>query len=179
MIILLTVDGELISRCEVFDEDDLGTALARFDELSRPTPRLENTASRMYQRFSAYLTARDWDAMVEMAADDTCTDDRRRVVSGGIQRGRNTWIANLRSILDVGVRKHESVTIATRGERLALTHVRVAGGGQKPEAFYQEMLCIVELGIDNRFSGVVLFDLDDIDSAIAEIDARYLAGEAA
>lgn len=176
---LMTLEGELFSCSEMFDEDDLDTALARFDELSRPTPRLENTASRMYQRFSAYLTAHDWDAMVEMAADDTCTDDRRRVVSGGIQRGRNAWIANLRSILDVGVRKHEPVTIATRGERLALTHVRVAGGGQKTEAFYQEMLCIVELGIDNRFSGAVLFDSDDIDAAFEELDARYLAGEAA
>nr|WP_209923621.1 BTAD domain-containing putative transcriptional regulator [Mycolicibacterium lutetiense] len=178
-VAIVGVEGDLLNRIEVFDEDDLGTALARFDELSRPTPRLENTASHMYQRFSAYLTAHDWDAMVEMAADDTCTDDRRRVVSGGIQRGRNAWIANLRSILDVGVRKHESVTIATRGERLALTHVRVAGGGQKTEAFYQEMLCIVELGTDNRFSGAVLFDSDDLDAAFGELESRYLAGEAA
>ena len=51
MIDLLTVDGDLINRCEIFDEADLDAALARFDELSRPAPRLENAASRVYERF--------------------------------------------------------------------------------------------------------------------------------
>ena len=43
---LLTVEGDLISRSELFDEADLDAALARFDELSSPAPRLENAASR-------------------------------------------------------------------------------------------------------------------------------------
>ena len=51
MIDLLTVDGDLMSRCEIFDETDLDAALARFDELSRPAPRLENAASRVAERF--------------------------------------------------------------------------------------------------------------------------------
>jgi hypothetical protein len=33
---VLTVDGDLINRCEIFDEADIDAALARFDELSRP-----------------------------------------------------------------------------------------------------------------------------------------------
>ncbi len=33
---LLTVDGDLINRCEIFDEADLDAALARFEEL-QPT----------------------------------------------------------------------------------------------------------------------------------------------
>ncbi len=45
---LLTVDGDVVNRAELFDETDLDAALARFDELSRPAPRLENAASRMY-----------------------------------------------------------------------------------------------------------------------------------
>ena len=44
--IIVTVDGDLISRCEIFDEADVDAALARFDELSRPVPQLENAASR-------------------------------------------------------------------------------------------------------------------------------------
>ena len=70
---LLTVEGDLINRCEIFDEADLDAALARFDELSRPAPRLENAASRVYERFQAYFAARDWDAMAEMLADDIST----------------------------------------------------------------------------------------------------------
>ena len=48
---LITVDGDLINRCELFDEADLDAALARFDELSRPAPRLENAASQVDERF--------------------------------------------------------------------------------------------------------------------------------
>ena len=47
----LTVEGDRISRCELFDEADLDAALARFDELSRPAPRLENAASQVDERF--------------------------------------------------------------------------------------------------------------------------------
>ena len=45
-IVLATIEGDLINRIEVFDEADLDAALARFDELSRTAPRLENAASR-------------------------------------------------------------------------------------------------------------------------------------
>ena len=38
---------------------------------------------------------------------------------------------------------------------------------------------IVEIDADERIVAVVAFDLDDIDAAFAELDARYLAGEAA
>ena len=47
MIELLTVDGDLISRSELFDEADLDAALARFEELHPPPPRLENAASQV------------------------------------------------------------------------------------------------------------------------------------
>ena len=33
---IVTVDGDLINRAELFDEADLDAALARFDELDRP-----------------------------------------------------------------------------------------------------------------------------------------------
>ena len=48
-----------------------------------------------------------------------------------------------------------------------------------PEAFNTELLSIVEIDADERIVAVVTFDLDDFDAAIAELDARYLAGEAA
>ena len=41
------------------------------------------------------------------------------------------------------------------------------------------MLGVVEINADERIAAVVMFDLDDIDAAFAELDARYLAGEAA
>ena len=50
---------------------------------------------------------------------------------------------------------------------------------QGPDAFLIEVLSVVEINADERIVALVAFDLDDIDAAFAELDARYLAGEAA
>ena len=80
---------------------------------------------------------------------------------------------------DVGVTNVTSTVIATRGERLALSRARFSGRDQRPEAFQTEVLGIVEINADDRIAARVVFDPDDIDAAFAELDARYLAGEAA
>ena len=176
---LLTVDGDMVNRCELFDEADLDTTLATFDELSCPASQLENAASRVGARFSAYMTAPDWAAMAEMVAEDMCNDDRRPVVNAGLRRGRDAEIANVRTLVDLGVTNTTPVVVATRGERLALSRIRLSGRDQWPEAFHTEVLGIIEIDADNRIAARVWFELDDIDAAFEELDARYLAGEAA
>ena len=52
---LLTVEGDRINRCEIFDETDLDTALARFEELQPQARRLENAASQVAERFWTLL----------------------------------------------------------------------------------------------------------------------------
>ena len=104
-IALLAVEGDLINRCELFDEADLDAAIARFDELSRPAPQLENAASRVDDRFEIAFAARDFDAMAELMADDIVVDDRRRVVNAGLRRGRDIEIANMRATANLGVEK--------------------------------------------------------------------------
>ena len=99
----LMVDGDLISRCEIFDEADLDAALARFDELQPQAPRLEHAASRSTERFLAHFAARDWDAMGEILADDYYCDDRRRVVDAGVRHGRDAAIADMRVLGEIGL----------------------------------------------------------------------------
>ena len=41
------------------------------------------------------------------------------------------------------------------------------------------MLSVVEIDTDNRLVGAVIFESNDIDAAFEELDARYLAGDAA
>ncbi|AEV75449.1 putative ATPase [Mycolicibacterium rhodesiae NBB3] len=176
-ISVLIFDGDLVARCELFDEADLEVALERFDELTSDVPRLENAASNAYKRYNAHFVAREWDAMAEIVADDVLTDDRRRVVSGGIQSGRAAQAADMRAVAGVGVKSIESSVIATRGDRLALIRVRVAGD-ERPDAFGIELLIVVGINEDDRLVAGILFDLDDIDAAFAELEARYLAGEA-
>ncbi len=178
---LLTVEGDMVNRCEVFDEADLDAAIARFDQLSRPAPRLENAASQVDERFLAYFAARDWDAMAEMLADDFSSDDRRRVVNAGIRHGRDAEIAkHPGDRRPVGSRHVTSDVIATRGEHLVLTRDRYSRVATKvPRRSSPMSLSIVEIDADERIAAIVTFDLDDFDAAIAELDARYLAGEAA
>ena len=55
LVELMTVEGGLINRAEFFDETDLDAALAKFEQLSRPAPQLENAASQAYHALSSVL----------------------------------------------------------------------------------------------------------------------------
>ncbi|BDB44881.1 BTAD domain-containing putative transcriptional regulator [Mycobacterium kiyosense] len=65
---LLTIEGDLIDRSEVFDEADLGAALAKFDQLSEQVVRPENAATRVCRRIDSYFVAGDWDAVAQALA---------------------------------------------------------------------------------------------------------------
>jgi len=58
---VLAVEGDMVSRSELFDQGDLDAAIATFDELSRPATRLENAASRVFENEWSHFAARDWD----------------------------------------------------------------------------------------------------------------------
>ena len=172
------VQGDLINHFELFDDVDLEAALATFDELSRPAPRLDNAASRVLQRFHANFVAQNWAAVAEMMADDHYGDDRRRVIGAGIRRGRDSQIEDLQGMSAESWTLTPDV-IAIRGERLLLYHGRVSGYGEQTEALQWELLVIVETNADERITAWLVFDPDDLEAAFAELDARYLAGEAA
>src|ERR1700731_1953598 len=99
---IMTVEGDRMSRVELFDEADVDAAIARLEQLTQPAPRLENAASQLYEHFWTCFRARDWVAMAEIFADDSSTDDRRRVVNAGIRRGRDAFIADMRAVAEVG-----------------------------------------------------------------------------
>jgi hypothetical protein len=179
MIQLLTVEGDQINRLEVFDETDLRAALARFDELDRPAPRLENTASQVGDRILEHFATLDWDAMADILADGFSNDDRRRVVGAGVRHGRDAEIASTRVTADLWTTNVTPTVIATRGRKLVLTRLGFSGRDDGPEPFLTEVLSILEINDDEQMVALVTFDLDDFDAAFAELDARYLAGEAA
>jgi hypothetical protein len=139
----------------------------------------ENAASQVAQRYANCFSSRDWDTMAELLADDIVQDDRRRVVNAGIRRGRDVCLADNRTAVEVGTESMTLTVIATRGQRLALTRIRTSIRGLLPGEFGPEVLGIVEIDADNRIVAGLTFDLDDIDAAFEELDARYVAGEAA
>ena len=115
--------------------------------------------------------------MTQITAEDVSVDDRRRVVNAGILHGRDANIKDAQATVGVGFTMTMLGILATRGARLALTGIRVSG--RDPEAIQNDALQIMEVDAEERIAGVVIFDLEDFDAAIAELDARYLAGEAA
>jgi len=62
---IVTLDGDMVNRCEVFDEADLDTAIARFEELSRPAAQLKTQPATSMRGCTPASRARDWDAMAE------------------------------------------------------------------------------------------------------------------
>jgi DNA-binding SARP family transcriptional activator len=178
IIVILTFEGELAKRCEIFDESDLDKALARFEELQPHTPESENAASRWLRRYLRHFATRDWDELGAMLADDIFTNDRRRTVNAGIFHGREVELANMRAVADVGVEAITSTTVATRGDELVLNRTRfvIPDWSEEPN---HEVLDIVEIDAQDRAVWHVIFDPDDFAAAIAELDARYLAGEGA
>ncbi|RDH79909.1 hypothetical protein DVS77_02525 [Mycolicibacterium moriokaense] len=180
MIHIYAVERTMISRCEMFDESDLDPALARFDELNRPAAApLGNAASRVFARLQGCFAARDWVAMSEILADDACADDRHRVVRAEIRHGRDAAIESMKVAAGLGAESISSTVFATRGHGLALCRTRYSGRDQRPAAFHSEDLSIIELDSDDRVAAHVAFDVDDIDAAFEELDARYLSDEAA
>ena len=65
------------------------------------------------------------------------------------------------------------------GKCLALTLHRFPNSDARYGDFVVEQLIIAEVDTDNRIAAHIVIDPDDMDAAIAELDARYLAGEAA
>ncbi len=179
VVSVVTVDGDMVNRCEIFDEADLEAAIERFDQLNHPPPRLENAASQVAERFLGYFASQQWDAMADMLADGFYGDDRRPVVGSGVRSGREDQITDLRAIAELWSAETIVTVLATRGSRLALMRLEFLGGDPGPEAFVTEVLSVVEINGDGQTVAFVAFGPADLDAALAELEARYTAGEAA
>ena len=172
------------SRWKVsFDVEDIDAAITELDaaqarlEKANIVRRLENAATREFEHVWSHFTARDWDAMAQTVADNYVGIDHRRIVSAETQHGRDDVIRDLQAAAEVGFTISMVGAIAIRGERLVLARSRATG--RDPDAIQNDAFNVVEVDADNRIAKVVSYDLEDIDAAIAELDAQYLTGEAA
>ncbi|WP_242660531.1 BTAD domain-containing putative transcriptional regulator [Mycobacterium kubicae] len=176
---ILLVEGNLISRCEIFDEDEVNAAAARFEQLNRSARQLENAASRASERLRTCFERSDWTAVDKLLADDIVTADHRKVVNSGVREGKAAVFAEIKTTTEIGVRHITSEVIALRGSRLALSRTQTWGRDRRPEAFHSDVLDVVEVNGEEQIVARVVFDLDDIDATFEELERRYLAGEGA
>lgn len=96
-------------------------------------------------------------------------------MNAGVRHGRDDHIAEMRVVGEVGDRERCGDRHGDRGARLALTRICGSNRGTGAGEFSAEVLNIVEIDAENRISARVGFDVDDIDVALKELDARYVA----
>jgi hypothetical protein len=127
-----------------------------------------NAVTALLDPQAAAFAARDWDWPRDRFAVDIAVEDRRTTVNAGPAVGRSV-AALFRGFADVGFETLDQEPIATRGDRLALLRrvYRSAAG------FELAMLAVVEANVQGLAAGLVLFDLDELDAALAELDARF------
>lgn len=168
------------TRVDVYDPEQLDQARARFAELTAPAPVAEpfaNAASATVAPVIAAIVAHDWQRFRQLFADDFRMSDRRRVVQ--LELDREQYVAFTREVADGRTVRAASELLATRGERLALTRpvyeFSDADVGPSEIAF----LILTEVDARGRIVANVRWDVEELDAAYAELDARGLAGGAA
>ena len=172
-------DQGLVTRLEQFDADRDTEALARFDELTAAPlrARMENAATRAGARFAAAWRARDWEGFAANYAPEFRRFDRRAMVL--LELDRDDHFAFMRPLYEMDSSRIGVELLATRGDRLALERFRFEGTDRSMGPTVIEHLVVTEVNDRGELVATVVFDLDDVDAAYAEIDRRYASGEAA
>ena len=175
MLMAPRVERGLIVSLDVYDDDDTERARASVDAPQPPTVAwFENDATRAAARVHAAFNAHDWDAYRALHSDDWTQDDRRSVVAVPLDRDQS--FAGLQFIFAGGGRFVARETIATRGRTCALTRTTLRI--PEPEAIYPALI-VTRVDSSGRCLRSALFDADDVDGAIAELDRMFLEGEGA
>ena len=173
MVMALRVERGLVVSLDVYDQHDAERGRDSIDN-QPPVAWFENDTTRATARVHAAFNAHDWDAYRALHSNDWTQDDRRSVIAVPLDRDQS--LAGLQFIFDGGGRFVARETIATRGRTCAVTRstLRIP----EPEAIYPALIvtCVDTAG---RCLRSTLFDADDVDGAIAELDRMFLEGEGA
>ena len=125
--IVFQVDGDdRIRRAEYFDEDDFDARWRVSTSSAWPmprTPHAENTTTQLMARSVELATARRFDLLRELFADDFARADHRTGVSAPVANGPDEFVTAYASWFEVGFDHVSIVPIAVRGDRLALTRM--------------------------------------------------------
>ena len=128
--------------------------------------------------WTAFSPTVRWDELGALFADDLRVDDRRR----GIRReysGRANAIAESQAMAELGVANITSSVIADAGDASPQSTSARQAVPTVPAHMMSSSFGSSRSTSTTRSRRYVTFDIDDIDAAFDELDARYLAGEAA
>jgi class 3 adenylate cyclase/tetratricopeptide (TPR) repeat protein len=165
--------GQQLAAFEYFEPEDLGRALARFEEL-RPDP-LRIPPNEVERTLGRSRSITDADALRAVVSDDFVFDDRKKHSHsvGSVE----DWIRSLSFLRDEARAEPVRRLIATAGDRIALYQM-LWSGGPSDGRFEIEHFFMGEVDEAGRFNAVVLFDPEDRAAADAELFERYVAAGA-
>ena len=167
-----------LARIEFFDPAAGERALQRLASSAAPAVSTwTNAVVRRQAEYQQRWQGRDWPGLTAMLAPDVRFDDRRALV--GLPMAGADFVANQRFLFDTPASRWQFDTLATRGERLALSRVRFSGESPEGGALLEEHLSLFELDAEGRYQHVTVFDAGALDAAYAALDERFAAGEGA
>jgi hypothetical protein len=167
-IVEIGEDGR-ITHLIAFDPDSLDRALAELNARAAAVePRL-NRAARVVADQDDAFARRDWEGIAGTLASNFVVDDRRPRVACTFTEAES--VATLRYGFELAALHWDRRIFATRGERLVLVKDIVTGGADLVD-YEMQTLTLVELDRDGRIARHTIFDPDDFEVAVAELDAR-------
>jgi class 3 adenylate cyclase/tetratricopeptide (TPR) repeat protein len=172
-----------IERYESFDPDQLDEAWARYRQFSEPLGAalravdalataelgapLANAATRHNRKVLELLAAGRWAEIEPLYGDDVVHEDRRAGLSHRVE-GRAAVLEQFRAVAAGGESRFDAEILAIRGEHLALSRTVYTARG------YEVRLLIIHgLDASGREALSVLFDADDLDTALATLDELH------
>ena len=159
-----------------FDVEDIDAALAELDaqhNAATPTEAVtvepDNACARMIRRVTAAIDRGEWDEFEQLFATHL-VESRRKIV--GFTRD-DLSISEFRRMVE-----NHALQLRSRDHRRARRALgalpnRNRHGRREPWAPHDEMLQLIGLDEDGRVALEVFFDIEDIDAAIAELDAAH------
>jgi class 3 adenylate cyclase/tetratricopeptide (TPR) repeat protein/type II secretory pathway predicted ATPase ExeA len=167
---------DLIHRAEYFDESDMETAVERLHELGgaatarleRPTPAVENAATRLIARASSLMWT-DLEGTLDLFAPDAAGAARESGPSRDlVATNREMW----RDVVSSFVHTYDEVhftPLAVRGERVALLRQEFVVDG-----YASLNLTVLAIDEQERIARIETFGDDDVVASLAALEAWHL-----
>ncbi|MBV8960437.1 MAG: nuclear transport factor 2 family protein, partial [Actinobacteria bacterium] len=172
-----------ITRFESFDLEQESLAWERYRALSAASEGEPGNAARHAaddnvamdgsRRWFHAMVDGEWDTAIDLLHPDYVMEDRRPTF-GTRFPNREAMVPWMRETMAIGLTGVTLDTIALRGERLAL-----CSRAWLARDFEVTSLCLMETDEEGRAVWAALYDPDQLEEALDELEARYLAGEGA
>ncbi len=117
-----------------------------------------------------------WDEVAQLLAPSVSLESRRKIVGfARLDVPSNQWPEDMRRYLETGIVRYHQTALAVRGDRFALFRLELGTADLSSGAPQDEELQVVGLDEEGRIALQVKFDVEDIDAALAELDAQHTA----